>query len=488
MNQLDASYSELASVKSAIFCVYAALPLGALVIDPDPASNEGDVLNGLAEPGGWNDALDQVWRGAVESATGPVMLMECVLLLEYYIQRQWMLAPNVRLLNALPNAHFAIRCCTLSSVALRVFCLDKALAYDKVFIPPRVSRGSTPSTDAIQAKQFGDNFHHRGGASGSGGQSSRRGRPLAGKPTYAELDDDEEEFDDDDDDDNDNVAEDVDGDDGGRRSSGRNRSSGGGGGSSRSSPRSSSRPSRKRRSLGEDEEEEDDEDDDGAFVRKSARNRTKVVSYAEDEENSSSRASSPRGEVPRKRSKRNHDDDDDDDEEDEEGNEVGEGEEEDEEEGEGEGEVDFEGGGDKQVASARASADRRSGAMAASDPEEDDAMEEDEEEEEEEGQEEEQQAGGAMEVDIDRDMERLERLRGEGDEDGSIDMNMRYLSILRHLKKHSISAAFQMPVDLKVVTDYKCVLYAHLGPRRRDNIHFFACLLAHLLQTFPHRG
>ena len=42
-------------------------------------------------------------------------------------------APQNRLLAALPSYHFAVRCATLSAVALRVYSMDRALTYDKVW-------------------------------------------------------------------------------------------------------------------------------------------------------------------------------------------------------------------------------------------------------------------------------------------------------------------------------------------------------------------
>ena len=41
----------------------------------------------------------QAWRGAVTSARTPTALMECVLLLEHYVNKQWFIAPNSRLLQ-----------------------------------------------------------------------------------------------------------------------------------------------------------------------------------------------------------------------------------------------------------------------------------------------------------------------------------------------------------------------------------------------------
>ena len=33
--------------------------------------------------------MDQAWRAAVEQAVSPTVLMECVLLLEYYLNKPW---------------------------------------------------------------------------------------------------------------------------------------------------------------------------------------------------------------------------------------------------------------------------------------------------------------------------------------------------------------------------------------------------------------
>ena len=42
------------------------------------------------EPSGWNDAMDQAWRAAVNQAISPTVLMECVVLLEHYINKAWL--------------------------------------------------------------------------------------------------------------------------------------------------------------------------------------------------------------------------------------------------------------------------------------------------------------------------------------------------------------------------------------------------------------
>lgn len=142
---IEQTYSEVDAVRAALLMVYLALPSGALVQDlaTDNATlSRGNSFALITEPAGWNDVLDQAWRGAVYQATTPVQLMEYALLLEYYVSKQWLAYPQSRLLSALPNPHFALTCATFSSVALRVYCLDKALMYDKVVAAPRERRSA----------------------------------------------------------------------------------------------------------------------------------------------------------------------------------------------------------------------------------------------------------------------------------------------------------------------------------------------------------
>ena len=64
------------------------------------------------EPTGWNDILDQAWRAAVDQATCPTALMECVLLLEHYLNKAW--------LTVLIFLHCtALHCTALHCTALR---------------------------------------------------------------------------------------------------------------------------------------------------------------------------------------------------------------------------------------------------------------------------------------------------------------------------------------------------------------------------------
>jgi hypothetical protein len=134
--------NEFVAVRGALLMVFLALPLGSLVLGAEAENSKTDLFQHVAEATGWNSNLDNVWRAAVLEAKSPVVLMECLLLLEYYISKNWLLSPAVKLLNSLPNPHFAIRCVTNSAVALRIYCLDKCIAYDRVQPGPRGSKAA----------------------------------------------------------------------------------------------------------------------------------------------------------------------------------------------------------------------------------------------------------------------------------------------------------------------------------------------------------
>jgi hypothetical protein len=148
MTEISRSESEFVAVKALLLTVYLALPMGAVVMGPEEEDKRNDIFGHIAEATGWNSNLDQTWRGCVLEAASPAMLMECLLVLEYYINKAWLTAPASKLLAALPSHHFAVRCVTNSSVALRIFCLDKCLAYDRIQNIPRGVRVTGDSTRA----------------------------------------------------------------------------------------------------------------------------------------------------------------------------------------------------------------------------------------------------------------------------------------------------------------------------------------------------
>lgn len=153
---LTITCSELEAVKTSIFLLFYALPEGSLTLetefdDNNYGSNSNMVIDRniirdkIINTKGWNENIEQTWKDLVDSTSDPTILMECILLLEYYIKKEWYLPSHVKLLQVLPPYHFAIRSVSLSSISLRVYCLDKAIDYKKIFIPPRHSRKSNVS-------------------------------------------------------------------------------------------------------------------------------------------------------------------------------------------------------------------------------------------------------------------------------------------------------------------------------------------------------
>jgi hypothetical protein len=173
--------SELDACKSALLAVFSALPEGALSLDSDNDDYAG-APTGAAEAQGWNDILEDVWFESIERATSGDQLMECVLVLEYYISKGWMDQPTAKLLASLPAPHYALRAATISAVALRIFCLDRSVNYSKVEAR-RSSRGTRGGGGASS-----HNNHHHQQQQSSSGRSSR-----GNKQSYAEVDGDDEE-------------------------------------------------------------------------------------------------------------------------------------------------------------------------------------------------------------------------------------------------------------------------------------------------------
>jgi hypothetical protein len=307
-----------AAVRSALVSVYLALPNGALSGDNNEVTSAGSggagtsfrgrpsrenvLLEGLLEPTGWNSVLEQTWRGAVLAATTAAGLMECLLVLEFHVNKSNYFSVQGRLWSALPSAHFAVRCATLSAVSMRIFCLDKALDFNKIIVPPRDKRSSM-SRAVLDYEPVNNtkakNPHRNSAPPELAARSARSAAQAAQKKLnkyrdQSEDDDeeDEEEEDDDDDDDNDDNHDEDEEDDNAASddSSPRPGRGGGGRGRGRGRPptgrRSSMNERHRRRSLGVSDQDDDDNDDiehDGG-VRRSGRSTT-AKSYNEDSDN-----------------------------------------------------------------------------------------------------------------------------------------------------------------------------------------------------------
>jgi hypothetical protein len=135
---------ELSILKAAMLMVQAAFPLGSMdesedrwgrgAVSPVPyfesmALSDANTGGGAANQG---PAFLNAWRHAVTNASTPAQLMECQLVLEFGVRTAWLKSTGAKLMTCLPSRSQAIRGSTLGLVATRLWCLDKAVRYDKV--------------------------------------------------------------------------------------------------------------------------------------------------------------------------------------------------------------------------------------------------------------------------------------------------------------------------------------------------------------------
>ena len=124
------------ALKHVIFVVYYSLPNGAL---PHlPVSDTDNLFRCLVESNSWNSILDYIWRAEIATATSSDKFMECCLLLELHVNKNC-LSKDQKTLSLLSQASEAMRCSSVSSVALRIFALDKHLLYDHFYKVPAAS-------------------------------------------------------------------------------------------------------------------------------------------------------------------------------------------------------------------------------------------------------------------------------------------------------------------------------------------------------------
>jgi hypothetical protein len=106
-----------AAMKAALLAIEAALPLGS--------------VNHL-DSGAWSPKFAGQWRLMVQESEGPWNLMRCVILLEDVIGEEWIKEQIGHLRLCLPSRWKALDEASPSSLALRIFLLDRALMYGTV--------------------------------------------------------------------------------------------------------------------------------------------------------------------------------------------------------------------------------------------------------------------------------------------------------------------------------------------------------------------
>jgi hypothetical protein len=132
--------SDLSLLKACMLLVQSSLPGGSLDEGEEKwGRGLSSVGSGYAVPSEYDAAnvFTAAWRHAVLCAPDSSALMECQLMLEYGIRSQWLKATGVKFLSCLPSRFHAVRHCTLGAVAIRLWCLDQAVKYEKVdlFVP-----------------------------------------------------------------------------------------------------------------------------------------------------------------------------------------------------------------------------------------------------------------------------------------------------------------------------------------------------------------
>jgi hypothetical protein len=114
---VDATSSEeitLAKLRAALLTIESALAEGSV-----DASDRGV----------WNRDTSAAWAKRVENSKGPSALMQCVLLLESALKPEFMRYNAARLISSLPTHTKAAADASLSSVAIRIYMLDRGLLF-----------------------------------------------------------------------------------------------------------------------------------------------------------------------------------------------------------------------------------------------------------------------------------------------------------------------------------------------------------------------
>lgn len=105
----------LGLLRCATLIVEAALPLGAVETGSE---------------GSWKPEYSAYWRTMVMNATTPGDLMGCIVVLESVLSKDWIRPNAEHLLSCLPRPWMAINEATASSVALRLWVLDRGIKYE----------------------------------------------------------------------------------------------------------------------------------------------------------------------------------------------------------------------------------------------------------------------------------------------------------------------------------------------------------------------
>ena len=164
--------SELTVLKAALLMMYHALPYGAV---DESEERWGRGVSRMGS-GGYlplaqsNTPFSSAWMHNTCTSSTPVQLMESEVMLEHAVKSTWLRPTGTKLLGCLPSRSHAVRHATYGSVAVRLWCFDQAIRYDKVVVPT----GDSEDEEEEGAEgPVGDSKTSRQGG-GSGGSSRAR--------------------------------------------------------------------------------------------------------------------------------------------------------------------------------------------------------------------------------------------------------------------------------------------------------------------------
>jgi hypothetical protein len=111
--------STIGILRSALFLIELALPCGGVDFHNDR----------------WGNDFILPWRESVLAASEPTNLMQCVVMLEMAVKSAWYRSFEQKVMHVLLSSkQHALRNATYGVIAMRLWCLDNAIRYDKVIL------------------------------------------------------------------------------------------------------------------------------------------------------------------------------------------------------------------------------------------------------------------------------------------------------------------------------------------------------------------
>jgi hypothetical protein len=134
-------------LKMALFMIEASLPAGSI----DDSEERWGNYYGLNDDS-LSLSFQDVWREALNCAVDPYSLMQCQLMLEYGIRTAWLKPTGLKYFSCLSSRVHALRNASYSMIALRIWCLDMTIKYDKLLSEERQQNNNKKGNDGNKNK------------------------------------------------------------------------------------------------------------------------------------------------------------------------------------------------------------------------------------------------------------------------------------------------------------------------------------------------